>query len=113
MVDPDGQLIGDPPIEVTCIFGAGDGAITEIDNLNKDIIVADHCEGIQCFSEEINYPVSKNQMLALKSISTSCTQEISFGCFLAPIVDEEQLFGGWLDVNGMFHLNRYAAWTDG
>ena len=111
MVDPDGELIGDRPIEVTCIFGAGDGAITEIDNLNKDIIVADHCEGIQCFSEEINYPVSKNQMLALKSISTSCTQEISFGCFLAPIVDEEQLFGGWLDVNGMFHLNRYAACT--
>ena len=40
MVDPDGELIGDPPIEVTCIFGAGNGAITEIDNLNKDIIVA-------------------------------------------------------------------------
>ena len=75
--------------------------MTEIDHTNQnDIIVVDHCDGIQCFTKEIQYAVPMDQIKALKSISSSCTQEISFGCFLAPLYREEVLLGGWLDING-------------
>ena len=104
MIDPDGQGIGEPPIEVRCVFGEGDGAITEIDHQNGTIIVADQCSGKQCFSRKITYSASKNQMLALKSISTTCTQALSYGCFLAPLSLNEENLGGWLDVNGEYYI---------
>ena len=108
LIDPDGLGIGDPPIEVRCIFGEGDGAITEIDHQDGKIIAADHCSRKQCFSKNITYSVSKNQMLALKSISTTCTQALSYGCYLAPLSLHEENLGGWLDVNGEYiHTNMY------
>ena len=102
LIDPDGLGIGDPPIEVRCIFGEGDGAITEIDHQDGKIIAADHCSGKQCFSKNITYSVSKIQMLALTSISTTCTQALSYGCYLAPLSLHEENLGGWLDVNGNY-----------
>ena len=50
-MDPDGELIGEPPINVYCIFDEGDGAITLIHNLNEDTIPVDHCDSLQCFEE--------------------------------------------------------------
>ena len=102
LIDPDGLGIGELPIKVRCIFGEGNGAITEIDHQDGKIIAANHCSGKQCFSKNITYSVSKIQMLALKSISTTCTQALSYGCYLAPLSLHEQNLGGWLDVNGNY-----------
>ena len=108
LIDPDGLGIGELPIKVRCIFGEGNGAITEIDHQDGKIIAANHCSGKQCFSKNITYSVSKIQMLALKSISTTCTQALSYGCYLAPLSLHEENLGGWLDVNGEYiHTNMY------
>ena len=101
-MDPDGELIGEPPIEVSCIFDEGDGAITMIHNMNEGIIPVDHCDSLQCFEKSITYPVSVNQIKALKDISSTCTQYISFGCILAPLENDGNFFGAWKDINGKF-----------
>ena len=83
-VDPDGQLIGEKPILVRCTFIETGSAMTEIDHTNQnDIIVVDHCDGIQCFTKEIQYAVPMDQIKALKSISSSFLLKIhpnSFEC---------------------------------
>ena len=99
-MDPDGELIGEPPINVYCIFDEGDGAVTLIHNLNEDTIPVDHCDSLQCFEKPINYPVSDDQIKALKSISSTCTQYISFGCILAPLENDGNFLGAWKDFNG-------------
>ena len=70
-------------------------------------MIVDHCQGIGCYTQDIDYGVPLNQIEALISLSENCEQYISFGCLLAPLENDDQLLGGWLDRNGMsnFDLN--------
>ena len=101
-IDPDGELISNDPIRVNCIFENGQ-TITEISHYQEKVIVVDNCEGIGCFKQEINYEVPIGQMEALISLSESCEQSVSYGCFLAPLMSaDETLLGGWNDRKGDF-----------
>ena len=96
-IDPDGELISNDPIRVNCIFKNGQ-AITEISHYQEKTIVVDNCDGIGCFKQEINYEVPIGQMEALISLSETCEQSVSYGCFLAPLISvNETLLGGWND----------------
>ena len=74
-----------------------------IHNMDEDTIPVDHCDSLQCFEKSITYPVSDNQIKALKDISSTCTQYISFGCILAPLENDGNFFGAWKDINGKFN----------
>ena len=103
-IDPDGELISNDPIRVNCIFENGQ-AITEISHYQEKTIVVDNCDGIGCFKQEINYEVPMGQMEALISLSESCEQSVSYGCFLAPLMSsDETLLGGWNNRKGDISL---------
>ena len=103
-IDPDGELISNDPIRVNCIFENGQ-AITEISHYQEKNIVVDNCDGIGCFKQEINYEVPMGQMEALISLSESCEQSVSYGCFLAPLMSsDETLLGGWNNRKGDISL---------
>ena len=103
-IDPDGEMISNDPIRVNCIFENGQ-AITEISHYQEKVIVVDNCEGIGCFKQEINYEIPIGQMEALISLSETCEQSVSYGCFLAPLIStNETLLGGWNDRKGDISL---------
>ena len=103
IIDPDGEMISHDPIRVHCSFD-GDKVITEISHYQEKNIVVDHCDSIGCFQQEIEYDVPLEQITALVSLSESCEQYIDFGCFLAPLIENEENLGGWLDRNGKLHF---------
>ena len=92
-------MISHDPIRVHFSFD-GDKVITEISHYQEKNIVVDHCDSIGCFQQEIEYDVPLEQITALVSLSESCEQYIDFGCFLAPLIENEENLGGWLDRNG-------------
>ena len=98
-VDPDGELVGYDPISVYCTFDNGI-AITEVKHSYEKVIDVEKCEGIGCFKQDIDYMIPLSQIEALTSISESCDQSISFGCFLAPLLSNGDELGGWLDRYG-------------
>ena len=99
-VDPDGELIGHDPINVFCTFTEDGQAITEILHDSEDIIRVEKCSEVGCFTHDVKYDVPLAQIKALASLSESCEQKITFGCFLAPLSSNENTLGGWLDRNG-------------
>jgi len=98
LVDPDGSLINQDPILVKCIFEGG-STITEIGHLQEETIVADHCDTEGCYNQTIDYGVPLSQIEALMALSESCEQSLIYGCFLAPLTDNDINYGGWFDRN--------------
>jgi hypothetical protein len=99
LIDPDGELIGQPPILVYCDFQSG---TTEVIHDSEELVKVDHCQELGCFRHDIQYGVPMSQIEALVQLSESCVQSIDYGCFLAPLADEGTPLGSWLDKNGMF-----------
>ena len=99
LVDPDGELLSQDPIMVHCIFNEGP-AITEISHYHEKPIIVDHCDSKGCFEQSIEYNVPLAQIEALISLSESCSQHLDFGCFLAPLITNDDLLGGWKNRKG-------------
>jgi hypothetical protein len=98
LIDPDGELIGQPPIEVYCDFELG---TTEMIHDSEEMLKVDHCETVGCFQHDIDYGVPMSQIQALIQLSNSCIQPIEFGCFLAALEIEGTQLGSWIDKNGI------------
>ena len=81
-IDPDGDGIGYEPILVFCNFQDG---TTEVYHDHEDMIKVDKCDEIGCASYDFNYLAPPQQIDALINLSQSCYQDISFGCFMAPL----------------------------
>ena len=101
-IDPDGQLIGRPPIKVYCQFRSDGSVTTEIFHKMHDVpIPVDHCQGSGCFRHKLDYNgVPLEQIQAVISLSASCRQFISFGCWSAALSNQDENLGGWLDRYG-------------
>ena len=99
-IDPDGEMIGYDPIEVFCTFDIDGNVVTEVKHFQEDVIQVQKCETPRCFNQSINYGVPMAQIGALVSLSETCEQTISFGCYLAPLFDNGDELGGWRDRNG-------------
>ena len=96
LIDPDGDLLGNDPIEVICDFESN---TTEIPHDSEDLIKIEKCETPGCSRYNIGYYASMPQIQALIQLSDRCEQEINFGCFLAPLQDEGVNYGWWEDKN--------------
>ena len=81
-IDPDGEGIGYEPIEVYCNFEKG---TTEVFHDKEEMIKIEKCSNVGCASYDFNYYAPPQQIEALINLSQSCYQDLSFGCFLAPL----------------------------
>ena len=101
-IDPDGPLIGHPPITVYCSFADGI-ATTEVthNHENTTDITANPCTDPLCWSLTLNYDAEMNQIESLKSLSEVCYQKIDFGCFLSSLASNGVPTGVWIDKNGI------------
>ena len=98
-IDPDGPLVGKEPIQVYCEF-SNDNVATKISHNSEDNIKVGHCEDPGCYSREITYDAPMEQIQSLIELSKSCSQEIRYDCFLAPLLDGGVNFASWIDRNG-------------
>ena len=98
-IDPDGPLVGIEPFQVHCNF---DDHSTEIlHDHDGQTVEIDHCtEPHVCFHLELKYPTKMEQMVSLIDLSDTCTQEITFNCFLAPLSVNGEAIGTWVNRNG-------------
>ena len=96
-IDPDGDKIGHEPFEVYCDFEDGSTQIPHDHELATEITP---CPESMCFQLNLNYSVSMEQIVALKDISESCSQDIQFNCFLAPLTINDDPIGVWLNKDG-------------
>ena len=96
-------MLNNDPILVNCIFDQ-DKVITEISHFQEKPLVVDHCNEVKCWKQEIDYGVPLAQLEALISLSETCSQSITYDCFLAPLESEEQFLGGWIDHAGIINF---------
>merc|ERR1719402_805840 len=75
---------------------------TEVSHDVIDAVEVAYCEGDGCFIQEYNYSVPADQVEALILSSSSCEQEITFDCKIAPLKNNMFGFyyGWWVDRNG-------------
>ena len=93
----DGDLIGQPPIEVFCNL---ETKTTEVLHDFEFQIKIEHCEEIGCAVYNISYSAPMDQIKSLIQLSESCSQSLDFGCFLAPLQEEGVDLGFWADRDG-------------
>ena len=96
-LDPDGQGIGHPPIKAYCDFVKN---TTEIFHDKEELIKVEKCPEVGCAAYEVNYSAPPEQIEALIALSENCYQDLSFGCFMAPLNFDNVNFGFWSDKNG-------------
>jgi hypothetical protein len=96
-IDPDGELIGSPPITVYCNFNTG---ATEVIHDSESMLKVEHCGEVGCYKHDVQYLAPMNQIQALIQLSDSCSQSFDFGCYLAPLTFDDINLGTWLDKNG-------------
>ena len=94
MIDPDGDLYGEPPFLVYCDFTTNS---TLILHSPEEMTSVHKCEEFGCSRHDVEYQATETQIENLKSVSQSCTQSIEFGCHLAPLRFEDVNLGWWLD----------------
>jgi len=96
-IDPDGEARGEPPIQVFCRF-EGDLKRTEIlHNADNQSWTIPHCEDEFCARTNYTYTAPMSQIQALIELSDSCSQEIIYDCFLAPLLYNDVYIGAWTD----------------
>ncbi|CAG0893481.1 unnamed protein product [Darwinula stevensoni] len=99
LVDPDGPLFGDPPIQVLCDMRTDPkSTIVLHDSMEKTEIY--HCTEPGCYSRKVAYNASMEQMTALISQSATCLQQISYDCISAALNFGDTPYAWWLDRNG-------------
>lgn len=96
-IDPDGGNSGNPPFRVFCDMSTGSTLVHH--NVEKKSKVA-QCNGEDCFSLPLQYDATMSQMLDLIQVSTSCTQDVKFECYNAPLYDDLVNYGAWLNRHG-------------
>ena len=101
----DGDLIGQPPIEVFCNF---ETKSTEVLHDYEFQIKIEHCEEIGCAVYNLSYSAPMDQIQSLIQLSESCSQSLDFGCFLAPLQEEGVNLGFWADRDGKTHTDAKA-----
>ena len=101
LIDPDGQQNGNDPIKVNCTFVDGVGT-TIIQHDTENLVKVEDCDSIGCFKQPINYSIPTSQLEALKALSVGCEQQISIGCYSAPLYSYflDKNLAGWLDYTG-------------
>jgi len=97
-IDPDGKSQNLNPIMAHCSLP--DGKTTVGKPIKIDI---DHCLTNLCFEKEVPYEEPMEQLQALISSSTKCTQDIIMLCLLAPIKLNGNDHLKWVDINGDQH----------
>ena len=105
-MDPDGELIGLPPIEAYCDMDKNTTEITH--NFEKEVNV-DHCSTVGCALYVLKYNAPLQQILSLIELSAVCIQDFNYNCFLAPLQDEGINHAWWLDRNGNNCTMDYAS----
>ena len=107
LVDPDGPLLGEEPIRVYCDFS--EGSVSTIISHDSEVkIEVGHCTDPGCYSRQITYDAPMEQIQSLIELSNTCSQEITYNCFLSPLQDEGVNYGFWKDKNGEDQI----YWTD-
>ena len=96
-VDPDGDGIGQAPIQVYCDFQSN---TTQVLHDKEDMIKIEKCPGVGCAVYKMNYFAPQEQIDALMALSGSCHQDLDFGCFMAPLRFDDVDQGFWTDRHG-------------
>ena len=96
-IDPDGRWGKGAPFQVLCNFEYG---ITEIMHDQEDKIEIPHCPDEMCYQLSLGYPTTKEQLTSLIDLSATCTQQIQFDCYLAPLYMNNKPVGAWLNREG-------------
>ncbi len=105
-IDPDGVAFGEPPFRVFCDFDSG---LTQVEHDSQEAITVPLCSEPDCFQHQITYPTSTQQLINLIDLSSSCTQYIQFDCILAPLSDDGENYGAWLDRVGEKQIYFYGS----
>ena len=109
-IDPDGAQSGEPPISVVC---NSDGS-TEVGQETKESI--GNCDGPGCHEVIVDYGVSNQQIQNLIQLSESCSQQISFRCYNAPLKLNSVHLGWWTSQDGIvtfrFVLQVVKKWQN-
>ncbi|XP_046632041.1 contactin-associated protein-like 2 isoform X2 [Daphnia pulicaria] len=96
-IDPDGQGVGDDPIQVNCDMSSG----TTIIGHNTEVATnVSHCTEPGCYTRPIVYEASPKQITALTKISVDCRQSIKYECYSAPLQFDGIEYSWWNDRNG-------------
>jgi len=106
-IDPDGPLIGHPPITVMCQFDENGGAATEVLHNSEESIEISHCHDAGCIQYNITYTngpkgtaIPLSQITSLMEISSACVQTFHYGCTLAPLQADDLNLAFWTGRNG-------------
>ena len=105
-IDPDGLLIGKPPIQVICTFDE-EVVFTEIMHDTESTIEVEYCHDPGCFTRNVTYQngnpaesVPLSQIEALIDISSTCEQSFEYDCVMAPLRDEDVDLAFWTGRDG-------------
>jgi len=87
------------PIKVYCDMDLDE---TWISHDGEELAPVEYCTGDGCFEKKFVYEASDEQIDALKTISNTCYQEISYGCKMAPLKNSKfgHYFGWWTGKDG-------------
>ncbi|CAG0895859.1 unnamed protein product [Darwinula stevensoni] len=97
LVDPDGALVGDPPIKVFCDMETDPvSTIVEHDSMKNDTEI-DHCASPGCYARKVTYDASMKQMVALMDQSLWCHQRIKYDCISAALSTGAIHYAWWVD----------------
>merc|ERR1719446_408234 len=102
--DKSGEYFIDPaqtgtPIKVYCDMDLNE---TWISHDGEEMSSIEYCEGNGCFEKKFLYEAPDEQIDALKAISETCHQEISYGCKMAALKHNNNghYFGWWTGKDG-------------
>nr|CAH0110895.1 unnamed protein product [Daphnia galeata] len=96
-IDPDGQGVGEDPIQVTCDMSSG---ITLIGHNSESPTNVGHCLDPGCYSKSIAYEASLRQISALIELSEECRQSIKYDCYSAPLEFNGVVYSWWNNRDG-------------
>ncbi|XP_046654383.1 uncharacterized protein LOC124347052 isoform X2 [Daphnia pulicaria] len=97
-IDPDGQDVGDDPIQVNCDMSTG---MTIIGHDAEAAINVSHCTEPGCYTRPIVYEASLRQTAALAQISVDCRQSSKYECYSAPLQYDGIQYSWWNDRYGV------------
>jgi len=97
-IDPDGPLIGYEPFQVFCNFESGSTEL--LHNHDGEVVEVERCPDEKCYRLDLTYNTQKEQIIALKQLSETCSQYIGFDCFLSQLSVNDHPIGTWLNING-------------
>ncbi|CAG0886204.1 unnamed protein product [Darwinula stevensoni] len=100
-VDPDGALVGDPPIQVFCDMKTDPVSTIVLHDSMKENTEIDRCDDPGCYVRNITYEASLKQMVSLIDQSQTCDQYIRYGCLSAALsTGGATQYAWWVDRHG-------------